>query len=277
MSGNSTGGLEARFLDSGKGRLFTLYFPPVGPARGSWLFVPPFAEELNRCRSTVATTARAMSHAGYAVMLLDLSGTGESDGDFTHATVDQWLTDIHVAADALHELTNLPTSLWGMRLGATLAAFAANQRPDEYHDLLLWQPVHNGKTFTTQYLRLRVAALMARNQPAEDTKAIRAALAAGEVVEVAGYLLSGTLVDGIEQLDMTNLPALEKQHIRWIEHVLDKGKPLGIASQKIVSTLAAQGCTIETAGFSGATVWQAHEIVQSPDLVETTLSLLGIP
>lgn len=267
--------IQARFISTRAGRLFTLLFEPQSPPLASWLFVPPFAEEMNRCRATVAATARALATRGHAVMLLDPSGTGESDGDFADATVSRWLEDIHDAGRALAEHTGLPTGLWGMRLGATLAGAAADQRPDDYPALMLWQPVQKGATFLTQFLRLRVAALMARNLPPEDTKSMREALAAGRILEVAGYPLGGRLADEIQALDMGTLPALSQQQVYWIEHVAAEGQEPGPASRKILETLDGQGCDPRPAGFTGPPFWQTHEIVQCPDVTRQTLSILG--
>ena len=43
-----------QFLTLNGRRLFALRIEPVGPCRGSVLYLPPFAEEMNRCRSHVA-------------------------------------------------------------------------------------------------------------------------------------------------------------------------------------------------------------------------------
>ena len=41
---------EAFFLQRGRGQLFCLFHPPRGSCRGTVLYVPPFAEEMNRAR-----------------------------------------------------------------------------------------------------------------------------------------------------------------------------------------------------------------------------------
>jgi hypothetical protein len=75
--------MHPAFIDGSGGRLFTLYFAPDAAvsARGGLLFIPPFAEELNRSRHMVVKTARALAAAGWGVLLLDLFGTGDSEGD----------------------------------------------------------------------------------------------------------------------------------------------------------------------------------------------------
>ena len=48
------------FVEVAGRRLFTLEFIPGGACRGAVLYLPPFAEEMNRLRSHVAAQARAL-------------------------------------------------------------------------------------------------------------------------------------------------------------------------------------------------------------------------
>ena len=53
------------FIDSPSGRLFGVYCAPGASTRrrGAVLYVPPFAEEMNRSRRMVALQARAFAAA----------------------------------------------------------------------------------------------------------------------------------------------------------------------------------------------------------------------
>ena len=266
--------IEANFIESAQGKLFSLFFPAQGVAKGCWLYVPPFAEEMNRSRSIVAQQARELSAAGYHILILDLFGTGESEGDFTEASVSGWISNIHDAATWLEEKTGLSTGLWGCRLGATLAMYAANEQPKRYKNLLLWQPVLQGKTFVTQYLRLRVAYLMARDLPAEKTNEMRDALASGEKLEVAGYLLTGELMAAIDALQISECTALTKQKIHWHENILSEEKPLSMISRKAIEKLQSQDCQVNAEGFVGPSFWQSHERVVTPTLIANTMAFL---
>jgi hypothetical protein len=63
---------EPFFLQGSKGPLFCVYFPPVATDRGNILFIPPFADEMNRSRSMVAMQARAFAAKGFGTLLIDL-------------------------------------------------------------------------------------------------------------------------------------------------------------------------------------------------------------
>src|SRR5690242_16876901 len=191
------------FLDGSAGRLFGVYHAPAPDAvrRGSFVYFPPFAAEMNRSRRMAALQAKALARLGIGVLLLDLFGTGESAGDFAEARWAIWLADILVAADWLEREAKAPVSLWGLRLGALLIAAAAVRSPGRFQRLLFWQPVLDGKAMLTQFLRIRVAASMTGSQ-AETTQELRASLASGESVEVAGYALSAELAQALDGLRM---------------------------------------------------------------------------
>src|SRR5207249_3969481 len=70
--------------------------------------------------------ANRLTRAGYHVLRFDYSGTGDSCGDVEDTSVVQWITDINCAVEQISMRLNLrAVSVVGLRLGATLAAFAA--------------------------------------------------------------------------------------------------------------------------------------------------------
>src|SRR5512135_2479066 len=139
--------IEAFFLDSPRGPLFSIFTAPSDQQmKGSVLYLPPFAEEMHKSRRMAALQARAMAAQGYAVLQIDLTGCGDSAGDFADATWTAWLDDARLAHAWLAGKTARPVTLWGLRTGALLAADLA-QRLQNIHHLILWQPVSDGSLF----------------------------------------------------------------------------------------------------------------------------------
>lgn len=268
--------ITPQFIPSATGQVFTLYFPAQGPARGALLYLPPLTEEMNRCRALVSAQARALAAAGQAVLLLDYFGTGDSAGELKDASWDIWHADIDDAAAWLAQQTGLPVSLWGCRLGALLAAEAASRAPERFRHLLLWQPVVDGKLFLTQFLRLRVAALMDKGLPPETTDQMRARLAAGESIAISGYELPAALANAIDRARLTDLD-LRHAHIDWLENVAEPGKPLPPGSQKAIGALQAQGVHVAVHPFTAPPIWQLHERDEAPDLIAQTSALFAEP
>jgi len=263
-----------QFIDSAAGKAFTLYFPAQGPARGALLYLPPLTEEMNRCRALVSRQARDLTKLGYAVLLLDYFGTGDSAGELKNASWDIWHADLNAAASWLEQQTGQPVILWGCRLGAMLAAEAASRTPDRYQRLLLWQPIIDGKMFLTQFLRLRVAALMDRGLPPETTDQMRAQFVEGKSIAVSGYELPAAIGNSIDQFRLVD-QNLGHAHIDWLENVSEPGKPLTPGSQKVIASLQTQGAQIHVHPFTAPPIWQLHERDEAPGLIETTRTLFS--
>jgi exosortase A-associated hydrolase 2 len=187
-------GEEMFFFDGGGGRkLLGFLHRAVGAARDFGLvYCHPFAEEKNQSHAIVTRSARRLAQAGIAVLRFDFSGCGDSEGDLTEASADDWLAEIGRAAEVLRERTGLTkTGFWGLRAGANLAALHAASRRDPAL-LLLWQPLPDIKTYAYQFLRQKVATGIAAGSGG-SVKEWADKLAAGEIVEVMGYPLSQRL------------------------------------------------------------------------------------
>ena len=182
--------IEPFFLDGKQNSLFCIHLYLAGvTCKGSILYLHPFAEEMHKSRRMAALQARHFAQAGYAVLQVDLTGCGDSSGDFADATWQAWLNDARRAHDWLSSRHAAPVSLWGLRIGASLAVELASTLPD-IEQLLLWQPVVNGEQYLNQFLRIKLAGeMLSQGQAQNGTKALRASLEAGSNIEVGGYML----------------------------------------------------------------------------------------
>src|SRR5262245_16378618 len=142
---------EAFFLPSGRGERFCVFYPAAGAPLGSVLSIHPFAEEMNKSRRMAALQARAFAARGYTVLQIDLMGCGESSGNFSEARWALWKDDVRTAHHWLRSHVGGAVHLWGLRLGALLAADCACERDPGFASLLMWQPVISGAQFMTQF------------------------------------------------------------------------------------------------------------------------------
>ncbi len=269
-------GLEVvpRFMGEEGEKFFTLRFASGDKPRAHIVFIPPFVEEMNRCRSLVASQARSFARAGYWCTLVDFYGTGDSQGHLCDASLTVWKDNIRVTIDALQRESPAPLILWGLRLGGLLALDFAVDSSVRPQDIILWQPVNSASVYITQVLRQRVASLMVRDLPPETTKEIRQRLADGEQVEISGYILGGALVDQIEKINVSAMAGLCDGTIHWLEHVLEAGKDIGLASRKVVDQLSRQGNQLAVRTFCDPPIWQIHERDFAPQLLALTDGLL---
>lgn len=208
----------ACFIAGERGRLFAVkIFPPDERVRAQILFVPPFGEELNCARRFMSTLARQLAAKGLGCWLLDLYGTGDSEGDFKDATWTGWFADLSAARAWLHEReADRPLWLLGIRTGALLAAESAAGNPAGLAGLAMIHPVERGETFVNQLLRLRMMAAMARGVK-ETTKDMRARLSEGETLHVAGYPLSPSLVSELDARSMDDFTLADHHRLLWYE------------------------------------------------------------
>ncbi len=260
-------------LAADNGHRFCLLHRPRGTTtRGALLFLPPFAEEMNRSRRAVAESARVFAGAGFAVLQIDLRGSGDSTGELEEVSWNDWLVDAERGLEWLQREFSVPCWLWGLRSGTLLATAMLARTP--HRDLLLWQPVFSGQQFVNQFLRLRVAREMA-NEPGErgNVQALRAALSGGATVEVAGYSLRRELLDGFDAATL-DLPARHQRHVVLLEVSSREPPALSPRADACVSEWRAQGASVECDVVKGNAFWQTQEIEESPALASRSCAAL---
>ena len=265
--------MEAFFLPAPDGARFCVYHAPEAPVRAGVIFVPAFAEEMNKARHLVAQASRRLAALGVGVLLIDLKGCGDSTGAFEDATWDDWRSDIRLAVDFMQRRGHKNVALWGMRLGAMLAAQCAAEMPHAVARCLFWQPVTQGETHLTQFLRLRLAnAMLSGTKGSESGKALRAQLAAGESLEIAGYRLSPSMAASLEQL---NLEALRPPcPVHWFEVVADEERPLPPAASRVIAAWRELETPVSVTPLVAEAFWgatNAAELVQCPAIVDATV------
>ncbi len=269
-------GPRPMFIDSPSGRLFAVYHgPSAAPVHTAVLYVPPFAEEMNRSRRMAALQARALASRGCGVLLLDLIGTGDSAGEFGAARLEAWLADIRAGADWLQRGHGGVPVLWGLRLGALLACAVAADQPQRFSRLLLWQPVLDGKAMLRQFLRIRSAATMTGGAAGETTGALRAQLASGDALEVAGYELSSELAAALDRMRLNDLALGVGSRVDWLELGIEPSERLSPASQRIADAWAAAGVSVLAKTVRGDPFWTLQETTLAPELLAATAVVIG--
>ena len=190
---------EAFFLPASLGRSgqrFCIFHAAQGPRpRGCILYIHPFAEEMNKSRRMAALQSRALAQAGYAVLQIDLLGCGDSSGDFGDASWQAWVDDVVRACQWLRTRCDAPLWLWGLRAGCLVAAQAARQLAEPCN-FIFWAPTPVGKTVWQQFMRLKVAGDLLSGNAKGVMDGLHQQLAAGEAVEIAGYLVAPALARG---------------------------------------------------------------------------------
>jgi exosortase A-associated hydrolase 2 len=184
-----------------------------------------------------------------------------------------WLDDIAAAADWLDAQGGAVSCLWGLRLGALLAAQAAARQPARFKRLLLWQPVIDGKAMLTQFLRIRVAAAMAEGGAAEKTEDLRAQLAGGSSVEIAGYELSAGLAQAIDGMRIDRLGLAPDARVNWLDVAAEASDRLLPAGERVAEGWRQAGMSVSAATVPGDPFWTLQETTLAPALLAATTGI----
>lgn len=268
---------EPQFIDIGHGplgRRFAIHHPPrTNAASGLIVYVHPFAEEMNKARRMAARQARALADAGYAVLQADLLGCGDSPGDFGDATWSTWVDDVVQCCAWMRQRhgANPPLWLWGLRAGCLLAAQAAH-RLSQPCNLLFWQAPASGKLLLQQFLRLKAAAELMGGQAKAVMEQLRADIAAGRPVEVAGYPLSAELCRGLEAAELA--PPAQPGQMVWMEVTSGETATLSPVATAGVQRWQSAGWQVRPQCVRGPAFWQTVEIEDAPGLLEATSEAL---
>lgn len=264
------------FLDRGGQRLFAIHHPPPAGTdhRGDLLFVPPFAEEMNRSRRMMTLLAQAAGRVGYGCLIVDLIGTGDSDGEFVEARWEDWRADMLAAAAWLQTQWGKPVTLVGLRLGAILALETAAAMSPAPARIVLWQPVGGGEVYLNQFLRIRLAAQLTGGDGSETTKSLREQFAAGEAVEVAGYDIPPALASTMDTLRLAPLGPDAVAPIDWLELVAAEDRPIPPASQRILDEWQQANVAVAARTVTGEPFWTLLETATAPNLIDATAEIL---
>lgn len=265
---------EPFFLKVESGERFCLFYRPnLANPLGTFIFIHPFAEEMNKSRRMIAQQSKAFSENGFAVLQIDLCGCGDSSGEFNEARWEVWKQDIFHAINWIKHQTAAPINLWGLRLGGLLALDLASEAEESFQHIVLWNPIISGNTFLTQFLRLKVASqLMVKSgKESAGTSVLRNKIMAGETLEIAGYELSSILAIAIDKLRIGDFKVFDTK-IHWFEVVPEAGRVLSPSAMATVNSWKERNIDLDLQYVTGQAFWATQEIAECPELIEATIN-----
>lgn len=266
--------MQPLFIPGHMGSRFCLFHAAKGRARGAVIYFHPFAEELNKSRRMAALQARSMADAGFFVLQIDLLGCGDSHGGFEDASWQAWHSDAQLAYRWLRERTEAPLTLWGLRAGCLLAASVGDLLPEEAN-YLFWQPVVSGKQHFQQFMRLKMAGELASGTSKGVIEHLKNQLAASETVEIAGYLISPELADGLTNANLLPPTISAEKKLTWLDLSAKEGADISPATRTAADRWQKSGFLVDVHMVRGPSFWQTSETEVAPELIEATLAALG--
>ena len=259
------------FVSGSRGRLFMMDYPAAGKARGTILYVTPFATEAGHSGRVFARLARLLSERNYRTIVVDHYGCGDSEGSFEDARWEIWREDLLSICRWLQAGGCERVILCGLRLGALLAAEVATLSPLPVEQLVLFQPALNGAASLSQFIRSHMqpedlALEVAMKVP--DT-AQRLTLALDGPVNIDGYLLAPELIRAIDSLKLEPLGAGIHAPIHWLRILKDKDEQPSAGSLRVIENWRARGLRVDTSDMYSWPFWAIATVATTVDFFRT--------
>lgn len=237
------------------------------------IFIPPFAEEMNKSRKMMKSMLEATAEYGDG-FLFDLYGTGDSEGHLEQATWVKWKHNLDDYVEFVMSSGNYTSvEFICLRSGSLLLNDWLNdihgsdsERPiDGIH---YWNPVVKAQQFITQFLRLKLAAEMMRSDgDKRTTKDLMAELQQNGQLEVAGYMLNNVLIEEMLEARIS-LPEHYAETSLFYYDVSGRGTLTPAISNAASSIRKAEGYNINT--IKGLQFWSTQEISMCEELLNVT-------
>jgi len=261
--------LKPYFLKTLQGHVFIQSFVPEQPNGEAVIFVPPFAEEMNKSRRMMGLLGHSLAAKGVLMVIPDLYGTGDSEGGFSDARWSIWLDNVEQLVHKLKEQGIKTVSFTGLRMGCLLINDYISQQKSAIKRVVFWKPVTSGKQMVNQFLRLRVANSMMDGKK-ETIETLRGLLVGEGELEIAGYSLNADLIHTLDEKKISAGSFDSSINLYWFEVLASENQPMPMASTKTIQNLVDRGVDVNVQQFVGENFWANQEIAEIPELISVT-------
>ncbi len=266
------------FLETAHGSIFVIEYGPrvLKPGTETVIIVPPFAEEMNRCRRMMSLQARSLAGNGLRAVLVDLHGTGDSEGDFSDASWTAWCDNIVSVLSRTVQTGRGSISFLAIRFGALVLFNGQSELVSRASKIVLWSPCTNGSTFLKQFLRIRVASQMSENDGRKESIAeLMDRFESGESVEVAGYEISPELARSMSLATLIADDFEASTPIHWFEIVSSPSSPIPRPNSALIEKLQRDHTGLSVTPVYGDKFWNSVEITTVPTLIDATTAVFA--
>jgi uncharacterized protein len=213
--------------------LFGLFHEAAPGNSPAVLLCPPFGQEAIRAHRLYRVLSERLARSGSHVLRFDYFGTGDSMGEDHDGDLDGWCDDVLTAHCELVQRCRPSAVVWlGLRLGASVAAMAAQSAPPELRRLILCTPVIDGTAYLAE-LRARHVYEVERSlslPPKPRPSEIAARDPISFTDEALGFALSPALRQQLAALRLDKVLQRSSVEAMWLRDATDVGTPAAVQS-----------------------------------------------
>ena len=271
---------DFRFLPSSQNsQIFLAHYSPadyklIAAEKKAVIFVPPFAEEMNRSRRMYVLCARLLASMGLEAVCFDYAGTGDSEGEWGSFSIADWQTNLRDVYQSVRQAGISDISLIGVRFGALLIAQTLIVNDLNINKCILWDPIESGEAFMRQLIRIKIAAAMAEESRKISTQDVLADLERQGYVEIGGYHLADSMIKAMNELTLSKTidTLINATDLHWMAlSRLNKGSASTIPA--CVPEELAENLTVHS--IKDTKFWMQQEVTISPLLLQATRKIFG--
>jgi len=267
--------VNERFLrfESTGAELVGVLTEPSAESRTGVLLVHPFGEEKKFAHRVLTSAAWQLAASGFAVLRFDLSGCGDSFGEFRDAGLSLWVDQVKTAAEVLRRETGCDRiALLGLRLGASLCRLAAPDVPSA-GPIVLWEPVLSGKQYIEALWRKKlIKDMMTAGRGKTSFEEETRKLDANGFIDLDGWDIGRNMVDELPALDLGTVAAPSPAGMLAVQ-ITFNGK-VGRELTAFAQAERAAGSKVELVGIRERPIWDRIDIVPANELI--TLTVKGL-
>ncbi len=231
------------------------------------MLCPPFGLEAQGAGRAYRALGERLATAGFAALQVDYDGTGDSAGGAGDPDrVPAWLGSVQAAVELLRAGGAPKVFVVGMRMGATVAAWAAGD--GDWDGLVLWDPCDSGRSYLREEALLRSVYL---GDQGLDIPVNEAAAGAGGA-EILGTVYDAATVKAMAALALEDCPG------PLADHVLALLRPERPPKRAVREWLAQVGAELaEAAGQEQViSVWPLKSVVPEASIDIIVSWLAGV-
>jgi len=205
--------VKAFFFENNKTQLYGVYHPSHTniDCGHAVLICPPITNDYQRSRPLLQQLATKLSIQGYPCMRFDFTGNGDSFGDYTDVSMEQFESDILFAIEELCTRSKCTSiSVFGIRFAATLLTNL--EMSDKIKQIILFDPIINGRSFLNIQRNLHTNLLRDQNY----FQWRKANIKNENYEELLGQEIKHSFIQDLERLELTTLDNIKGLDIQVI-------------------------------------------------------------